>query len=1049
MSLPIFYSITYYLAFIIYFSLGVYIFSLNARSRLHQVFLGGVLALCGWAFSFAIANSAPDAALSLQWRRMAALGWGSFYSYLLHYVLILTEKNALLKKWWVYAAIYLPSLVYIVVFSLYTPVAVQQYNLIRVATGWINISQPTVWDRIYQVNYFLNSAITITLLWNWGRTARNRFKMRQALMLVLTFAAALVLGTLTEFVINYYMPYNVPQLAPVVILIPASTMFYYIRKYGLMSLRPEQPHADAGQILSKKTRRNLYVYITFSFMLAAIINFGIQYFSGREPLYSALHFSVVILSFGLALAAVQQIKTKVSYRDFISILIIVLSIPLFILKYIQISGFYALAVPMVFVMISVAFNKRWALFMVGSVTLTMLVWIWVRTPRMTLTISGPDHASRIVIFILFIAIAFYINYIYIQRLRTNEKQVQLQRLLSQTSIEYVYANQHNIDVKNNEVMKLLGEHFQPDRNFLFFFSGQHQVSNQLYEWCNTGIRSVASIAGQISMEEMLEWLDVERLMQDGSLYIPDVTELGDERPEKSWLLARQIISLILFPLLDQDKLIGFLGFDSYRRAQEWSFEYQELLKVIANRIADVWLKVEAEKEVNYIAYHDAVTGLPNRMLLEDRMEQAIHLSSRTGTYLAALFVDVDNFKEVNDTTGHDNGDLLLRQLAVRLSNCMRQYDTVARFGGDEFLIMTPHLSSPGDVHIIAEKIIRLFAEPFTIGTQEFFITASVGASIYPLDGETSAELIKNADLAMYTSKQRGKNRYTLCSPEMKQESLTTMEMSNSLHRALERHELELYYQPKVVTATQQVNGVEALIRWHHPERGLVSPGEFIPLAERNGLISPIGEWVLETACRQNKAWQDQGYPPIRMSVNLSLGQFLNRNLVSTVARILNETGLKAEYLELEITESLAINEPGFVIGTLNELKNLGVVIAIDDFGIEYSSLSRLKAMPIDYIKIDMHFIRGIADGSEESGIIKVILDLARTLGLKVTAEGVETAQQLNFLKSIHCDEIQGYYFYRPMPAHQMQSVMASLNVPLLKNPAPGSNPTASPADSYL
>jgi EAL domain-containing protein (putative c-di-GMP-specific phosphodiesterase class I) len=358
-----------------------------------------------------------------------------------------------------------------------------------------------------------------------------------------------------------------------------------------------------------------------------------------------------------------------------------------------------------------------------------------------------------------------------------------------------------------------------------------------------------------------------------------------------------------------------------------------------------------------------------------------------------------------------------------LSKLLRKSDTVSRFGGDEFLILLNNLNSVDDIAMLTRKILSIFDKPFIIKGQEYFVTASAGVAVYPVDGEEADPLIKNADIAMYKAKERGKNQYLFCTADMKNEILMKMKLTNSLYRALERDEFVLHYQPQVCTKTKKVIAAEALIRWNHPDLGMIPPSVFIPLAEQTGLIGSIGEWVLRTACIQCKLWHTSGLLPIRIAVNVSVIQFRNPDLISQIERILKETQLEPQYLELEITESVAINESEYIIEVLNALKKLGISISIDDFGTEYSSLSRLTSMPIDRIKMDIQFIRSIHKSDKDKAIALGIIGLAHNLGLKVIAEGVETEMQMDFLSQKKCDEIQGFYFYRPVNAEDFEKIL--------------------------
>ena len=428
---------------------------------------------------------------------------------------------------------------------------------------------------------------------------------------------------------------------------------------------------------------------------------------------------------------------------------------------------------------------------------------------------------------------------------------------------------------------------------------------------------------------------------------------------------------------------------------------------------------EAEQNLVQMTNYDVLTGLPNRFLFLDRLGHAVSQSARSHRMIAVMLLDIDNFKNINDTLGHTHGDLLLQDIADRLRRCVRMDDTLARIGGDEFAIVLEGVSEIEEIALIAQKIVDIFSLPFTPSSQEIYVTPSVGISIYPMDGRDSDSLLKNADAAMYTAKEYGRNHFRFYTTDMNALAIQRFAMEGALRRAMEREEFTLHYQPQVDIKSGRVIGVEALMRWNHPERGLVPPGEFIPLLEENNLIIPIGEWVLRTACAQCRAWQDAGLPPLRMAVNLSARQFRQDNLVEMIDSILQETGISPKLLELELTEGLLMENISETSLILEQLKSRGVQVAIDDFGTGYSSLSYLKRFPIDRLKIDRSFVRDIITDSNDAAIAVAIISLGRSLGLSVIAEGVETREQLEFLGVQKCDEYQGYYFSRPVSPEEI------------------------------
>jgi diguanylate cyclase (GGDEF)-like protein len=461
------------------------------------------------------------------------------------------------------------------------------------------------------------------------------------------------------------------------------------------------------------------------------------------------------------------------------------------------------------------------------------------------------------------------------------------------------------------------------------------------------------------------------------------------------------------------------------------------LSVLDARMASKTAKIveslkAANDELQRLALQDPLTKLPNRVLFEDRLNQALVHAQRHNTVFAILFVDLDRFKTVNDSLGHFIGDELLRAVAARLQKLVRAEDTVSRLGGDEFVVLLREITDVSDAATAADKILAGLGLAFRVHTHELFITPSIGISVFPAHGQNGQTLLTSADAAMYSAKKLGRNNVQIFAPEMNTSFPERLQLENDLRQALKRREFELHYQPKVDMQLGRIVGMEALLRWRHPQRGLVPPIEFIPLAEDTGLIVPIGRWVLEEACSQNKAWQNRGLGKLCVAVNISAVQFRQKDLLDTIAHALTRSGLAPEYLEVEITESTVMHNASEAIVTLERLRKSGVMISIDDFGTGYSSLSYLKSFPIDTLKIDRSFIREISEHTSDAAIVRAIIGLAHNLRLRVVAEGVETKQQVEFLRSLESDEYQGYYFSRPIPASEFERFLRETSAALPK-----------------
>ena len=496
----------------------------------------------------------------------------------------------------------------------------------------------------------------------------------------------------------------------------------------------------------------------------------------------------------------------------------------------------------------------------------------------------------------------------------------------------------------------------------------------------------------------------------------------------------EMTALDLKPKITRDEFLAYIeplrtgerdqvNFKTIHRRKDGSIYPVEVLlqyspaedpPVFMAMILDVTEKEKADDRLNYLAYYDSLTGLPNRHLLADRLEQAMKEADRHEQLVAVLFIDLDQFKNINDSLGHDAGDNLLQEAAERLRDCTRACDTVARWGGDEFYVVLQDIQTTYNINIVADKIVKRFSNPFRIQNKTLFITASIGIILYPLDDNNVKSLLKKADIAMYHAKEKGRNNYQYYNYEMTERLEHRLQLETELRDALQANEFVLFYQPQVDIEQGRVVGLEALIRWQHPREGLIAPDRFISIAEDTGLIVPIGEWVLREACEQVKSMQALGLPAIKISVNLSPRQLRETNLIKHVERTLSETGLDPAMLDLEITESMLIIDVDRVTRSLNQLSEIGVTISVDDFGTGHSSLAYLKQFPITTLKIDRSFIRDIPQSKDDMSITIAIINMAKGLGLNTVAEGVEDKQQLEFLRQHKCNLMQGYYFSKPI-----------------------------------
>lgn len=1017
------YSIVFFITSMVFLIIGVHVISLNIENVLNRTFFYMTLFLGIWAFSYSIANSALTEVEALLWNRASVFGWGVMYSIQLIYFLHLTGRNKIFTNKAVYLLILLPAVINLVVFSLDPGSAAREYSLIKTEAGWVDIHPNNLTNYYFYIYYIVNSAISLASIWTWERIKTEKNARKTAVFITVSLFLGLSLGSITDVVFKNSMQDIRPHLGVVFALIPVASLFYSTKKYGIAMASPETRGFVAGRLLTAENRSSFFRMLSYIFIGGSVAYIMLDFLMLGKEITSVLKFSGIVLFLGLNIWLIPYYRIGEKLEDFLIGAIMVSIAPLLYYHFKQ-HGYSSVAwtVTLFLMAISTVFRSRGILLAVLLSGAIAEIYTQLNMETFVVLVGKADFQQRTAVYFLLGGIIFYISYLYRSRLKEHEDQIKLQGVISRVSSNFTMVSPDNIGKKTDEMLKICSEFLEIDHSYFFRLKEDLTEAKFSNEWIREDMQPAIGEINSLKTDSF-PWF-LSQLKAGKVVYIEETEKLPDEASsEKSFLQSQGVKSMLSMPVLNRDSLLGFLGFGSLKGKKHWSWEHHQFLGIMANILSDSIVKTEAENRINSMAYFDPLTGLPNRTYFVIQLEKMISTAQREEKLLGILFLDLDLFKAINDTMGHETGDKLLVTVSERLAQSAGKSDMVCRFGGDEFLVMLPLMEGEDHIRRAAERIMKSFDEPVYLKGQKFSVTASCGVALYPTDGKTADTLIKNADLAMYESKKSGKNQYTFCNDLMKEELKNKVELSNDLYWAMERDELLLYYQPQVCMETNRIIGVEALLRWKHPKRGMVPPGVFIPLAEQTGLIHNMGEWVLNTALRKNREWQDRGFDPVVMAVNISVEQFRSNRLLGIVESALLNSRLEAKYLELEITESIAINEPDYIIEVLHRLKGIGVSISIDDFGTEYSSMSRLKELPVDRLKIAMEFIQGINKGKKDEAIASVIISLAKGLGLRVIAEGVEEESQYKFLKEKVCNEVQGYYFYKPMPAEEIEKIM--------------------------
>ena len=1006
---------------------GIYILYLSHNQRLNKISFYICASLCCLAYGISKSLIASDINIALNWRRFSEAASLSAFAFLLDFTLTVVLKEKMERNHWIKVFIYLPSIIFIYIMSLSDNISYHIYKFTESPIGLVNCPEVSIWAIACNLYILFTMTLGLVFLIYWvmkNLKSGNNIE-KQSKMILFSYIITYIMIALSQLVFHFVKNIYIHEIAPIFIPIPIIIVFLAVVKFQFMQESEED-------IIMEQFRTRIIKYLSLAYLFGGVIYYITQSFGlGNENTSNILLFSGLLIMLGIGIYFIQKYSKNEKLNIMIYSLLLTITVPLILLRYANSSALTVWAFPFLIIIASVLLYDSAIFIMVSTVTLVILMYLWIFIPFNVVTINETDHFGRIAIFIVAACLVSYINSVYVKRLKQLSKNMKDNDLILQISSMIIDMSIPNKKDKFYEIMEVLGQYFRADKVHVYIKSLEFEKSEPDYIVWNSNIKDSENISEQKSQEEWdlyeMNWWK-SQIRENGLVKIKDIEDLPfNAVNEKQILLRQDTKSLISVPIAGKSIQSGYLRIDFQKDRFNYNSNISKTLSTIGNILGKAEDKNSIELEMENMAYYDQLTKIPNRYLFGKYVEQWIKHSKKSDNSFCILFLDIDSFKNINDISGHHFGDMVLKKVAERIGTCLKKTDILCRFGGDEFLIMLHYAPSKNEVSEIAGKIIQKFQQPIIVDKNELNITVSMGISMYPADGTDKETLIKNADIAMYRAKTDGKNRFVFCSEKMKDEISREMILTGYLYKALEKGEFHLVYQPQIQTDHCEMVAVEALLRWNNPVLGNISPTAFISIAEKTGLIVPIGEWVLLEACRQNKKWQDAGYPPIRMAVNVSMNQILTDEFPDIVKWVLDSVNMDPKYLEIEITENVAMQESTVIIESLNRLKELGVSIAIDDFGVEYSSLNRIKDLPIDRIKLDIQFIRNILINEKEREITDAIINLAKKLDLKVIAEGVEEKEQFLYLKQKECNEIQGYYFYKPLPASEVEEVLKTMS----------------------
>ena len=1020
-------SIIYYACGCLYLIFAAIVLFPKVKNSITRLFLMLISTLAIWSFSYSISNSAPTAEVSTFCRTFSAFGWGSFSSIFLHFVLLLTKTKRLLSKRTRLIILYLPAIINIILFGPFGCLVEKQYNMVQTDFGWVNMA-PMYFGKIWLNAYYtIFSLVSIVLLTYWWKNIGSNISARRELKhFIVSVVVLFFIEAAIDMLPDIFGKKFFPQLPVIFLLVPMIMLFRVLKKTRLIE---SSKKTNLLQKVSKdltEDRTRLFKTAASVFTLGGVLSFFMGYFGMKRALEYEFSLAAALILSGIIIGFIPLITRNIKIQNSIFLVVCTLGFFYLMIKDVDTGGLTTWAVYLLFFLFTVILDSKIHAIILTVIGIVTQLLFWKINPQITVIIDINEYITRIFIILLSFYAVQYLTNEYALKIQGYQRFALEQEVLEKISSSFISINTENAHKKIDEMFEMAVEILGFNHAFFIELGTDCKEATVLNMYVDDSKRR--SFPCYPGMKFNMENLPLFKSLveQKTPIMCEDTTNISFEQAgwQSDYFISRGIKSFYVTPIIIDDQLDGIFIIE-YKDWIDKSLSDSRIksLRIIANILGDARKKILYENKLYNFAYFDETTKLANRNMLKNRLDQIIS-NRKKPEKIGIINIELENLRIINDTFGRNIGEQVIIKSATILEKLVMECGDIARTGEGDFVIILPKLESNEQINDYVNELLTSFSHPVLTDSriEALFVFVNLGISVYPDDGRDADTLLKNADLARLEA-NNSNEKVIFYTEQLESHVTKNILLTNGLSKALKNEEFFLEFQPQISCNTGKTVGIEALLRWTNEDNKIVPPTKFIPILEQTGLIYDVGLWVLEHALLEHNKLISKGFPPIRISINLSVVQFQNVNLISDFAKIIKENSVNPELIELEITESLFLENPEDIIEKLHKLKGLGVKIAIDDFGKGYSSLNRLNFVPFDRIKIDKDIIDYIDTKRYNAPITEIIILLSKAFKADVTAEGVETKEQADFLRSIACDEIQGYYFSRPLSSAALEEFL--------------------------